>query len=142
MSFQANYLTLGTMCRKWTASLIAQFLVVPPAQLVPPLESQESYTEFESSPRRFRGFCSKCGSSLIWRSDDDKQTLDLFLGTLDEKWLVKKASSQKDGRVAQALARPSGTQFWMENAISGVTDTVAGGKRYPQEGPESRTLEP
>ncbi|OQE24675.1 hypothetical protein PENSTE_c007G03260 [Penicillium steckii] len=79
-------------CRKWTAtetsSLLTQFIVIKPTQIVPALSSFQTYTEYSSSPRRHRGFCSRCGSSLIWRSEDITDTLDLYLGTIDEKWLV------------------------------------------------------
>lgn len=124
----------GTMCRKWTSSLIAQFLVVSAGSLRPQLRIYETYEEYESSPRRFRGFCRRCGTSLIWRSEDDERTLDVFLGTLDEKWLIQ----TEDCKVGESLARPNGTQFWMENAIPGVTDHLKGGKEYPQEGPDDR----
>jgi hypothetical protein len=60
--------------------------------------------------------------------------VDVFLGTLDERWLVHHA----DGKLGETLARPNGTQFWMENAIVGVTDLLKGGKEYPQEGPDGR----
>lgn len=121
---------VGTMCRKWTASLIAQFLVVSPQQIQPPLESFSTYKEFSSSRNRFRGFCAECGSSLLWRSNDDTSTVDLFLGSLDNEWLTGGT------KIADMLARPNGTQFWMENAIPGVTDLVSGGKLYDQEGPD------
>ncbi|KAL9471297.1 hypothetical protein ACSS6W_009238 [Trichoderma asperelloides] len=119
-----------TMCRKWTSSLIAQFIIVLPAQLSPPFHSQETYNEYESSPGRYRGFCKRCGTSLVWRSADDGSTVDVFLGTVDERWLVH----EDDGKVGQALGRPNGTQFWMENAIPGVTDLVKGGKEFLREG--------
>src|ERR1700753_3474722 len=76
------------MCRKWTASLLTQFLVLKPSQITPNLSSFPSYKEYSSSPKRFRGFCGNCGSPLIWRSDDKTDLLDLYLGTIDEKWLV------------------------------------------------------
>lgn len=123
------------MCRKWTASLIAQFLVITLEQLQPPLATFATYKEYISSHNRFRGFCSNCGSPLIWRSDDDKSTLDLYIGTLDEKWLTTATEVAGMG-IAELLARPNGTQFWMENAIPGVTDLVTGGRIYQKEGPD------
>ena len=124
-----------TMCRKWTASLVAQFIVIRPEQIYPPLDSNTEYKEYMSSRNRFRGFCSDCGSPLIWRSDDDQSTVDLYIGTLDEVWLT--GHMLTDGaEIANSLAKPNGTQFWMENAIPGVTDLVAGGRRYQQEGPD------
>ncbi|KAM0518396.1 hypothetical protein ACHAPE_004159 [Trichoderma viride] len=100
------------MCRKWTSSLIAQFIIVLPTQLSPPFHTQETFEEYESSPV------------------DDGSTIDVFLGTVDERWLVH----EDEGRFGQALGRPNGTQFWMENAIPGVTDLMKGGKEFLKEG--------
>ena len=118
------------MCRKWTSSLVAQFLILAPSQLEPPLDASSTYKEYSSSSGRFRGFCGQCGTSLIWRSIEDTSTFDLFLGTLDEKWLV----GEKE--VGKVLAAPNGTQFWLENTIGGVTDILKGGKEYLKEGPD------
>ena len=120
------------MCRKWTSSLIAQFIVVAPSQLEVPFGDFPEYKEFSSSPNRFRGFCVQCGTSLIWRSGDSEAAFDLFIGTLDEEWLVP-----RHGKIPQehTLAKPNGTQYWMENAIEGVTDILPGEKRFAQEGP-------
>lgn len=108
-----------TMCRKWNASLISQFLAIPCDKVLPQIQAFAEYTEYESSPRRFRGFCGKCGSSLIWRSDDDTKTLDLFLGNLDEKWLTCLKEGVQDGaeEIAKAMGTVSGTQYWMEVRI-------------------------
>jgi hypothetical protein len=110
------------MCRKWTSSLLAQFLVLRPAQICgfpfswPSQSSSQyqyianspvssSYAEYQSSPNRHRGFCAKCGSTPIWRSSDRPETLDLFLGTVDEEWLVR------DKEMGKALATPNQYQF-------------------------------
>ncbi|KAJ5645772.1 hypothetical protein N7490_002144 [Penicillium lividum] len=130
------------MCRKWTASLLTQFIVIAPKQIVPPLSSFPAYCEYSSSPRRFRGFCINCGSSLIWRSEDKTDTLDLYLGTIDERWLVgekvkgseKKTKhgvvAEREGSVGKELCTPSEFQFYYENAITGITDLVPGGKKF------------
>jgi hypothetical protein len=140
------------MCRKWTASLFAQFIVVRPSQIVPELSSFPSYKEFLSSPRRFRGFCSACGSPLIWRSEEKTDTLDLYLGTIDEKWLVGEkieGSEQKtksgvhvkrQGGFGKELGTPSQFQFYYENAIEGVTDILEGGKKYLTENQDVEAL--
>lgn len=131
-----------TMCRKWTASLLAQFIVVTPEQIVPPLSTFTTYREFSSSPRRHRGFCVNCGSSLIWRSEDKKDTLDLYLGTVDERWLIgdSVAGSEKktkhgvivkrEGSIGKELCTPSEFQFYYENSIPGVTDLLPGGRKF------------
>jgi hypothetical protein len=140
------------MCRKWTSSLFPQFIVVLPSQITPPLSSSLTYREFESSPKRFRGFCSKCGSPLIWRSEDNTATWDLYLGTIDEKWLVgeKVPGSEKKtefgirydrtGGVGKIVGTPNQYQYWCENAIEGVTDLLHGGERYLTEKTEGKAL--
>lgn len=85
------------------------------------------YSEYESSMRRFRGFCSRCGSSLFWRSVDRTDTFDLFLGTVDEKWLVE------NKEIGTVLGTPNQYQFWCENAMKGVTDVIRGGRKFLQE---------
>ncbi|KAF5007333.1 hypothetical protein FDECE_6343 [Fusarium decemcellulare] len=119
-----------TMCRKWTSSLVAQFLVLSPKQLTPALNTFPAFKEYMSSPGRYRGFCSDCGTSLAWRSTDYTPIFDLYLGTVDEKWLVD------HGDVGKALATPNGTQYWLQNAIEGVTDKLKGGREYLTEGPD------
>ncbi|KAJ4257258.1 hypothetical protein NW757_003878 [Fusarium falciforme] len=124
------------MCRKWTSSLVAQFLILSPEQLAPTLNTFPSFKEYTSSPGRFRGFCSDCGTSIAWRSADCTPIFDLYLGTLDEEWLV-------GGETGKTLAIPNGTQYWLQNSINGVTDKLKGGREYPAEGPdELRDLDP
>ncbi|KAJ4311474.1 hypothetical protein N0V84_010426 [Fusarium piperis] len=118
-----------TMCRKWTSSLVAQFLVLSPEQITPALNTFPSFKEYASSPGRFRGFCSDCGTSIAWRSVDYTPIFDLYLGTLDQEWLV-------DGDTGKTLATPNGTQYWLQNAIEGVTDKLKGGREYLTEGPD------
>lgn len=115
------------MCRKWTSSLVAHFLVIKSFQFYPPLGSSPDFKEYESSPGRLRGFCGKCGSSLTWREEetgDGPYTFDLFLGTVDHRWLAEEKN------VAKILATPSDSQFWLENSIEGITDKVKGGIEY------------
>lgn len=118
------------MCRKWTSSLVAQFLVISPEQLTPALSTFPTFREYASSPGRFRGFCGDCGTSIAWRSADHTPIFDLYLGTIDEEYLVG------DSSVAKMLATPNGTQYWLRNVIHGVTDKLKGGKEYSEEGPD------
>lgn len=83
-----------------------------------------------------------CGTSLIWRSEDKKDTLDLYIGTIDERWLVGekvKGSETKTkhgvtvervGSFGKELCTPSEFQFYYENAIPGITDLVPGGQKF------------
>ncbi|OJJ51754.1 hypothetical protein ASPZODRAFT_462982 [Penicilliopsis zonata CBS 506.65] len=130
-----------TMCRKWTGCLYPQFLTVSLSQVSPALPSFPAYKEFPSSPGCLRGFCSDCGSSLVWKTEKTPDELALFIGTLDEKWLIgeKGAGTEKPmehgirvhsrGGLGELLATPRNGQYYFENAIEGVTDG-ARGKKY------------
>jgi hypothetical protein len=111
------------MCRKAIGTLLPQFLNVPLSRFQPPLDSSPKFKKFPSSPGHHRGFCSDCGTSFTWQSDDS-DVCALTVGTVDEKWL------KKYGRV---LGTPSTKQLWTDNAIPGVTDLLKGGKEYPQD---------
>ena len=47
------------------------------------LSGESLVGEFESSPGRFRRFCTRCGSPLVKRYADKPDLLRLRLGTLD-----------------------------------------------------------
>lgn len=111
------------MCCKHTFSLIAQSLIVLPEQLQHALSNFEPYKGYSSSPKWFQCFCSQCSSSLIWRSEDDTSTI-AFMRTLDAKWLVSGKLDSAGTEIVEPLAGPSGTQYWAENAVPGVTDAV------------------
>jgi hypothetical protein len=140
------------MCRKWTSSLLAQFIVLQPSHIRPELSKLPTYKEYQSSAKRFRGFCGNCGSSLIWRSDDNVETLDLFLGTIDEDWLVGEKIEgsahdsefgtiyQRKGGVGKEIGTPNQFQFYCENAIKGVTDVLRGGKMFLKEDKDGKAL--
>lgn len=73
----------------------------------------------------------------MWRAEDVPEKTDIWLGTVDEKWLVERkadvaaatgqAGSESVGKV---LGTPMYAQYYYENVIKGVTDFVQGGKRY------------
>jgi hypothetical protein len=45
--------------------------------------SEDASLRWYVADRRRRGFCSGCGASLFWRSDEDPQTTAVTAGTLD-----------------------------------------------------------
>lgn len=98
--------------------------------------------EFASSPHGRRGFCASCGSSISWRHEETPQEIELFLGSVDEKWLIgdrtERVSSEelakdgawdelvkKEGYVGRDLCEPHGNYFF-RNAVRGITDTKIG----------------
>lgn len=126
-----------TMCRKWTSSLFPQFLTLSAKQITPDLSTYPSYKEYRSSEACLRGFCNQCGSSLLWRTEENPDQIDVFLGTVDEKWLVEQkadiatATGQTESEsIGKTLGTPMHAQYYYENVIKGVTDFVQGGKRY------------
>ncbi|KAF9892612.1 hypothetical protein FE257_001014 [Aspergillus nanangensis] len=131
-----------TMCRKFTASLFPQMLVLHPSQISPPLSSFPTYQEYESSPRRYRGSCGKCSSPLTWRSEEKPHSFDLFLGTIDEKWLVGErvegterntphgVTVERQGGLSRELCIPPADNCYYENTIPGVADMLPGGQKF------------
>lgn len=45
-------------------------------------DRDETLAWYESSPGIYRGFCSRCGSSLFWQ-DSRRDEIDILAGTLD-----------------------------------------------------------
>lgn len=73
----------------------------------------------------------------MWRTETNLEKIDLFLGTIDEKWLVDRkadiatATGKGDSEsTGKTLGTPMHGQYYYENVIKGVTDFVQGGKRY------------
>jgi hypothetical protein len=70
-----------TQCRKANGSAFASNAPVRTKYLE--LEGREAIREFESSPGKFRAFCSRCGSPVYSRRDSEPGILRLRLGLLD-----------------------------------------------------------
>jgi len=105
-----------TMCRKFTGSLFQSSNHFPTTSISPPLSSFPKYTTYTSSDKAYRGFCSKCGSSLTFNFLDDDKT-EVCLGSVDEEILRGKWGTQ--------LCKAK-EHIWCENAVRGVTDTLGG----------------
>ena len=48
------------------------------------LSGTDLVSEYESSPGKFRAFCSRCGSPIFSRTESDPEIRRLRLGTLDD----------------------------------------------------------
>lgn len=96
----------------------------PASQLtIPPTPSHLShYTEYSALPGCHRGFCNRCGSTILWRSDDSAGEVKIMTGTLDEDVLL--------GEWGAVLVRPVDGQFWCRNAMGGGMDWVGWGEMY------------
>lgn len=141
---------------------MVHFITVLPSQLKwaspSPSNSQTAaapFKEFSSSHRGRRGFCAECGSALTWRAVDQPEEVELFVGTIDEVFLIGDRSSrieskslswegkwvgvlrreEEDGTTGMGhdLCVPSGGNFWFRNAVEGVTDRNLGGKWYVED---------
>ncbi len=71
-----------TMCRRASGSAFASNAPARTAYFAW-TAGAELVTEYESSPGKFRAFCSRCGSPLYSRRDDEPESRRLRLGTLD-----------------------------------------------------------
>jgi len=68
------------------------------------LGDQERLLRWYTVPGAAYGFCSRCGSSLFWRGDDDPARISIGAGVLDpptglvteEAWWVSEASDYHD----------------------------------------------
>jgi hypothetical protein len=72
-----------SQCRRATGSAFAANAEVR-TKYVRWVSGRESVTEYESSPGKFRAFCSHCGSPMYSRTTSDATTMRVRLGTLNE----------------------------------------------------------
>jgi hypothetical protein len=75
-----------TQCQRHTGAPMPAFLTVSQKQLRL-LQGQPA--TYRSSPKAVRQFCPQCGSPLFWRQDGE-DTVDIFLGTVDEREQVER----------------------------------------------------
>lgn len=151
-----------TQCRKQAGSLVVNFITVLPSQLkwANPSSSTPQcpaapFKEYSSSAHGRRGFCSECGSALTWRDERNVEEVELFVGTIDEvfligdrstrvesdnlacqgKWIEVLRKEDKDGKTSlgKDLCMPQGGNFFFRNAVEGVTDYNLGGKWYVED---------
>lgn len=67
-------------CRKTSGHYVSA-TQVGPDQLE--MMREDTLVWYQSSPKAQRGFCSRCGSSLFWRHDDDAGAVSVMSGTLN-----------------------------------------------------------
>jgi len=97
-----------TDCRKGTGGLVNHFLVLPRKSVT--FTSESTLAEFSKLEGRYRGYCTNCGSSLYWRSDN---VFEIIVGSLDQDVLLG-----EDGPI---LCTPRLGTFWSKYQIPGVT---------------------
>ena len=100
-------------------------------------EGLETYVEYSSSPGCYRGFCKRCGATILWRGEKDPQEVGITTGTVDEKWLIGEkvgCDGPHEGRegveTGKRLCEPIAGHLWFENAIKGVTDEAKVGEKF------------
>jgi hypothetical protein len=79
----AMYYCHCAQCRRATGSSFATNLLVRSDDLHV-VAGEAATARYESSPGKFRHFCSRCGSPIFSRSDSMPQISSLRAGTLDE----------------------------------------------------------
>jgi len=107
------------MCRKFGGALIQYDSTFPTNLIAPPLASNPSYVEYESSETAVRGFCKKCGSSLTFITKGEGTT-GILLGTVDEDILTSQVGTD---------LCDSKKNIWCANAVKGVSDKLPGEMR-------------
>ena len=136
------------ICRKVSGALISHDIILKPQQLSD-LASASTYREYQSSEGTTRSFCSNCSSGLTWEIDFVPDMIIVFLGTIDEEFLLGKkvpgsdietpmgVTFKREGGLTKDLTlMQMGHLFW-QNAISGVTDhDIGSGPKFPQSFPQ------
>jgi hypothetical protein len=79
----AMYYCHCAQCRRATGSSFATNLIVRSDDLHV-VAGEAAMARYESSPGKFRHFCSRCGSPIFSRSDSMPHISSLRAGTLDE----------------------------------------------------------
>jgi hypothetical protein len=74
---------------------------------------------YKSAPNTHRSFCGNCGSSLAFNDDQCPENTEIYLGTIDEEFMKGDVGTELVG---------GASHIWMENAVPGVTDGMAGRK--------------
>ena len=106
-------------CRRATGTAFASNANVARAN-IEFLAGLDGVTEYESSPDKFRAFCSRCGSPVYSRTTADPDHLRIRLGLLD----------QDPGRRALAHVWVSSKAPWFE-----ITDELP---QFPEAPPPRR----
>jgi hypothetical protein len=70
-------------CRKATGTAFATNIAISTEDFAI-TSGRELVTGFESSPKKYRYFCSACGSPIYSQSEETKQMVSVRCGTLDE----------------------------------------------------------
>jgi hypothetical protein len=117
-------------------------LILKPHQLNADLTAAPTYKEYQSSEGGFRSFCTECGSSLTWKTTFVPDMIVVFLGTVDDEYLMGTKvpgselqtemgpSFKRDGGLCMELTSMNmGHLFW-NNRVPGLTDheSIAGPK--------------
>ena len=111
-----------SQCRKNGGSLIAWLHKVPASSVA--FTSQTTLSRYHATPDAARGFCTKCGSWLFWRSEASN-SMSMSVGTFDKEELKQ---------WGQRLSY-SEVHLWSEDAIEGISDHLPGEKwKYDDEG--------
>ncbi|KAF8467248.1 Mss4-like protein [Kalaharituber pfeilii] len=97
-----------TQCRKSHGALYSTYLDIPRTAFSLPDEFKSSYLEYPSSKSGRRGFCTRCGGSVIWRSTDVPDLIGVAAGTLD---------SLDKSNMAGVFE-----SFWCKNWVEGLDD--------------------
>ena len=84
----------------------------PLSSISPALDTNPTYTTYQSSPTGIRGFCKICGSSLTFQRPG-QDSLEILFGAVDEEILKSETGTQLCG---------GKEHIWLGNAVRGVSD--------------------
>ena len=95
-------------CRKFTGHHMAATAADP--EMVHITDSDRALSWYSPAPRIYYGFCSHCGSSLFWRSDDHPERVSICAGTLDVPTGLRTTKAWWLADVSDYFARDPGVQ--------------------------------
>ncbi|CEJ81210.1 hypothetical protein VHEMI01352 [[Torrubiella] hemipterigena] len=102
-----------TYCRKVTGALFFRFYSIPKECVE--FTASSTLQNYEATPGKRRGFCTKCGSYLYYSGITSKNH-SLAVGCFDEQYLKEFGP----------LLTKEGAVLYCKNEIPGVTDHLRG----------------
>lgn len=100
-----------------------------PEASISSLVGLKNHTEYLSMAGVYRGFCSDCGSTLLWRCEkrarrSPNHDMHFGLKVVDRPtyWLRRVSSRTGGPGSREALWEPVAGHLWFENDVKGVTD--------------------
>ncbi|KAE8388696.1 hypothetical protein BDV23DRAFT_173697 [Aspergillus alliaceus] len=91
-----------------------------PPKVIPEISAFPTYTEYRSPEKCLGGFCLRCGSSLLWRTEARPEEINFGKSTGDTVGPTRKSD------VGETLGIPTDGQHYYGNVITGMALQLLG----------------